>query len=94
MKSRALLIVLVLLTGAAVAVLLTDGRHPDGRSSAEFQRLVGGLGFGPACDLSDCPFGFDPRLDGSCGEDYGPVPGGRGFCRRHAGSVMYYGPAP
>jgi hypothetical protein len=91
-RSRSLVVALALLSGAAVAVLLTEGLRPEGRRSEEFQRLVGGLGFGPVGDLSGCPCGFDPRLDGSCGEDCGPVPGGRPFCPRHAGSVMYYRP--
>lgn len=91
-RGRGLFVVLALLSGAAVAVLLAERPRPEAGRSEEFQRLVGGLGFGPACDLSGCPFGFDPRLDGACGEDCGPVPGGRCFCPRHAGSVLYYVP--
>jgi hypothetical protein len=90
-RTRALGIVLLLLAGASGAVLLEDSwpRPPRGEA---FQRLVGGLGFGPAVDLSDCAFGFDPRLDGSCALERGPVPGGGYFCPRHAGSVFFYPP--
>jgi hypothetical protein len=96
MESRgsALLVVLLLLTASAGAVLLAEDRAGRRRAAhAEpFQRLVGGLGFGPALDLSGCAFGLDPRLDGSCSEDCGPVPGGSCFCPRHAGSLFYYAP--
>jgi hypothetical protein len=90
-----LLVALLLLAGASGAVLVTEARlqHSREEHAAEFQRLVGGLGFGPALDLSGCAFGFDPRLDGSCAEEYGPLPGGNCFCPRHAGSILYY-PSP
>ena len=91
-RGRGLAIIVVLLSGAAIAVLLAQRPRPGPGHSEGFQRLVGGLGFGPACDLSDCAFGFDPRLDGSCGEDFSPIPGGGCFCRCHAGAVMYYAP--
>ena len=97
MESRGvgLLIVLLLLAGAAGAVLVTEARAHRGEAHAEeFQRLVGGVGFGPALDLSGCAFGFDPRLDGSCAEEDGPVPGGACFCPRHAGSLFCYPPVP
>ncbi len=97
MESRGvirLIAVLILLAGAAGAVLLGEEmafRHRASRGE-QFQRLVRGVGFGPALDLSGCAFGFDPRLDGSCSEDSGPVPGGACFCPRHAGSVFEYAP--
>ncbi len=96
MESRGLglLLMLVLLTGAAGAVLAAEaqglGRLEE--DAEAFQRLVGGLGFGPGVDLSECTFGFDPRLDGACAMDDGPVPGGACFCPRHAASVLYYPP--
>src|SRR5579871_3846529 len=93
-KGSGLLLALVILAGASAAVLAAGGRGRDSSRGEEFQRLVGGLGFGPALDLSACPFGFDPRLDGTCGEDCGAVPGGRCFCPRHAGSVFFYPPLP
>jgi hypothetical protein len=89
-----LLVVLLILACAAGAVLvgedLADRRRAD--RSEQFQRLVHGLGFGPALDLSGCAFGFDPRLDGTCSNDGGPVPGGGCFCPRHASSIFEYGP--
>src|SRR5947207_15571524 len=91
-----LLLVLLLLSCAAGAVLvgedLAQRRRPA--RAEQFQRLVGGVGFGPALDLSGCAFGLDPRLDGTCAEDFGPVPGGACFCPRHAGSVFFYPPLP
>lgn len=96
MNSRVwLLLLILLLTGASTAVLVTEAQHQRGREghAEEFQRLLGGLGFGPALDLSGCPFGFDPRLDGSCGAEYFPLPGGTCCCPRHAGSIWVY-PSP
>ncbi len=90
-RTHALGIVLLLLAGASGAVLVAEGRPRPGRDES-FQRLVGGLGFGPAVDIGDCAFGFDPRLDGSCSLERGPIPGGGYFCPRHAGSVFYYPP--
>jgi hypothetical protein len=85
---------LLLLVGAAGAVLALEGRGQRRRDvySEQFQHLVGGLGFGPAVDLSGCAFGFDPRLDGDCAAEYGPVPGGRCFCPRHTENILYYPP--
>jgi hypothetical protein len=89
-------LVLLLLGCASVAVLAVEKRLQRGHAeqAAEFQRLVCGLGFGPALDLSGCPFGYDPRLDGSCAQEYAPLPGGSCFCPRHAGSVLHYPPPP
>ncbi len=90
-RNARLLLALLLLVAAAGSVLLAQGQRQRHEARArEFHRLVGGLGFGPALDLSDCPFGLDPRLDGACGEDRGPVPNGRCFCPRHAGSLFPY----
>jgi hypothetical protein len=97
MTSRGwVLLVALLLASASAVVLAVEGRLERFREqkSADFQRLVGGLGFGPALDLSGCPFGFDPRLDGSCAHEYEPLPGGACFCPRHAGSVLHYPPSP
>ncbi|HZV03529.1 MAG TPA: hypothetical protein VE999_00430 [Gemmataceae bacterium] len=95
MTSRAGVLLVALSLGcASVAVLVVEDRRQGSREgrSEEFQRLVGGLGFGPALDLSSCPFGYDPRLDGSCAQEYAPLPGGTCFCPRHAGSVLQYPP--
>ncbi len=92
MESRGagVLVALLLLTAGAAAALSAGGR--DGGRAEEFQGLVGGLGFGPAVDLSGCAFGFDPRLDGGCALDRGSVPGAACFCPRHAGSLFSYPP--
>jgi hypothetical protein len=83
---------LLLLVGAAAAVLIAEEREPSlRRAPAEsFQHLVGGLGFGPSLDLADCAFTLDPRLDAGCDQDRGPIPGGSCYCPRHAGSVLHY----
>jgi hypothetical protein len=93
-RGRGLLVLLLVLTGVAIGVLVTDARAQRRRAarSEQFQHLVGGLGFGPTLDLSGCAFGFDPRLDDSCSEDCGPIPGGAYFCPRHAESVFSYPP--
>ena len=93
MESRGLTVLfgLMLMAGSAMAVLVVEGIDtPERDSAVDFQKLTGGIGFGPAIDLSGCAFGFDPRLDGACSEDCGPLPGGACFCPRHAGSVWYY----
>jgi hypothetical protein len=93
-RGTVLLLGLLLLTAGAAAALVIDaqGQRRREASAEEFQRLLGGLGVGPALDLSGCAFGFDPRLDGSCSEECGPIPGGACFCPRHAGSILYYPP--
>ncbi len=96
MESRGyrLLAALMVLVTATIAVLIFEDRAFSRRQErrADFPHLVGGLGFGPALELSPCAFGFDPRLDGSCELDCGPVPGGACFCPRHAGSIFYFRP--
>ena len=85
---------LAVLAAAAVAVLVAENSGVDPREahSAEFQHLVGGLGFGPSVTLSPCPFALDPRLDDDCAADTGSIPGGRWFCSQHALSVFAYPP--
>jgi hypothetical protein len=54
---------LALVLGAGVILLTEAGTQAaESARAEEFQRLVGGLGFGPAVDLSGCAFAFDPRL--------------------------------
>jgi hypothetical protein len=79
---------------AACAILGLDAALPRSRSdrSEEFQRLVGGLGFGPALDLARCPFSFDPRLGNDCAQNDQSLPGCERYCPRHAGSIFYYPP--
>src|SRR5262245_29408356 len=82
--------ILTLAVLAGLALALGDGRSAEERRAAEFHRLVGGLGFGPALDLASCEFGFDPRLCPSCSQDVGPIPGGLPFCPYHACSAFAY----
>ena len=89
---RAVVAVILGLTCAAGLIVLLEGPGRHAGEGADFQRLVGGLGFGPALDLARCPNSFDPRLCPHCPADYGPVPGGGCFCPQHAGSVLAYPP--
>jgi hypothetical protein len=84
MQSRGsfLFFILLLLAGAAAAILIAENRMQQGHAEP-FQHLVGGLGFGPALDLSGCASAFDPRLDASCHQEYGPIPGGACFGPQH-----------
>ena len=90
-------IVLVSLFGlvlAACAIVVADSRRDalSARRSREFQELVGGLGFGPAMELSPCSLAFDPRLGPVCESQLGPIPGGGFVCPQHACSVFDYSP--
>jgi hypothetical protein len=87
-----LLSLIAILTLGALGVLTMEDSLSDRRTpkAEEFQRLVGGLGFGPALDLSRCAFSFDPRLCCGCPQDGGPIPGGFSFCPEHACSIWYY----
>jgi hypothetical protein len=91
---RLLFTLLLALAAAAGTVLAVGGRRPAAREerAREFQRLVGGLGFGPALDLEQCASSFDPRLGPACPNDCGPVPGGTFFCPQHACSILDYPP--
>jgi hypothetical protein len=87
---------IVTLTAGAALVLGLGSAPPvqHERRTREFQELVGGLGLGPAVDLSSCAFAFDPRLCPTCPQDYGPIPCGAGFCPRHGCSIFSYPPLP
>jgi hypothetical protein len=81
--------ILALLVAAGTVLVLGDLPRPGRQARAEeFQHLVGGLGFGPALDLSGCVDGFDPRLDPACSQDVGPIPGGVFLCPIHAGNLL------
>lgn len=84
-----LLVVSVL---SALGVVLHENRDQRGRAEhrVEFQRLVGGLGFGASVDISHCCFCFDPRLRGVCSYWEGPIPGGFFLCAEHLGRVTSY----
>ncbi len=77
-----LLLFVGILSAAAGSLLAIDSqaRSRGDDRGAEFQRLVGGLGGGAELDMSRCIHGFDPRLDGECGQDLGPIPAANPFC--------------
>jgi hypothetical protein len=87
-RGPAILLALTSALGLAAAIALavagTDATAEPG--AIEFQRLVGGLGGGPATDLSRCEAAFDARLSPHCSQDLGPVPGGSAFSPYHAAS--------
>jgi hypothetical protein len=89
---RAALAGILALVAGAAAILIAEGATNSMHAvhAQEFQQLVGGLGFGPAVDLSRCPNSFDPRLGGHCPEEVGPIPGGGCYCPHHACSIFYY----
>ena len=66
--------VMAVLSVAAVGSTLS-GTSDHLAAARAFQELTGGLGGGPTVDLA-CPAHLDPRLDGECRFDAGPVPGG------------------
>ncbi len=77
--------VLSLALGAG-AVLATSSPPPARTARSEaFQQLVGGLGLGPALDLSRCAAAIDARLGRPCSLRHEPVPGASWFCPVHAG---------
>ena len=75
---------LVLSAGAAAAVASSASRPTEeARRGEDFQRLVHGLGFGPAVGLSRCERDFDPRIGDACSARHEPVPAGDAFCGHH-----------
>src|SRR5262245_11811005 len=77
----------------AAGVVLVLSRRPSASEAARaraLQELVGGLGFGPALDLSRCAFSVDPRLCPACSQEVGLVPGGKALCPHHAAAVIDY----
>src|SRR5271166_3876477 len=94
-KSSCLLTLLLIVLPGAAAVLVTADSVSSPANPAhaeELQQLVGGLGCGPAVDLSRCAFSFDPRLCADCPLNHAPVPGGARFCPQHACSILYCRP--
>ena len=85
-----------ILPALAVTLVAADFWPSPGRAerAEDFQRLVGGLGFGPALDVTRCARSFDPRLAPCCSDEGGPIPGGVFFCPHHAAAVFYYPPCP
>jgi hypothetical protein len=90
-RTRFLLFGIMLIVVAAAAALTVASHAPaDRQAHAEkFQRMLGGLGLGPAINLSGCPMCFDARVRFACNEDDGALPGGKFYCRHHALSVLY-----
>jgi hypothetical protein len=91
MRSNAALLVVLLIVFPVTAVVLLAADNGTRRRldhAEALQRLVGGLGCGPAVDLSRCAFSFDPRLCPDCPLNRGPVPGGVYFCPQHACSIL------
>src|SRR5262245_23095823 len=83
--------IMILAMGAVIVLVVESQGHAAAKHhTREFQEVVGGLGFGPALDLSRCPLSFDPRLCPRCTADLGPIPGGGFFCIHHACSILYY----
>jgi len=81
MGMKRLLVALAVALPAAVAVLLLAPARPADNG---FQRLVGGIGLGPAVDLTRCAGEFDPRVEPSCSHRFDPLPCGSLFCPVHA----------
>jgi hypothetical protein len=79
---------LVVAAAASVAAR-TDGARAE--RAVEFQRIVGGLGTGPALDLAACEADFDPRVGAVCRGATTPIAGGRAFCAHRGGSSLFQG---
>ena len=77
---------------AASAIMVIESHRDPRRAtrSREFQQLFGGLGFGPAVDLSRCSLAFDPRLGPVCDSRFGPIAGGGSVCPHHALAIFDY----
>lgn len=84
---------LVVLTAGASAVLMSEAKPNGHATDAEaFQRLLKGLGFGPALMLSPCPFPFDPRLDNGRATEMEAIPGGACFHSQRVDTIFSYPP--
>jgi hypothetical protein len=87
-------VLMVVFFGAAGVLVTGDSLAPAAGNghAEELQQLVGGLGCGPAVDLSRCAFSFDPRLCPDCSLQHAPIPGGVYFCSQHGCSILYCRP--
>lgn len=87
---EALAVATAALLAAAGGALLAGALRPASAAarSEEFQRLVGGLGYGTATDLSPCAPAFDPGVGGGCTCGTDPVPGGFAYCPHHSGASL------
>ena len=84
------LIAVVALLACVVMAAEILGENRNRAKASDFQELVGGLGCGPAVDLSQCEMTFDPRLCQDCSLRHEPVPGAVYFCPQHACSLLFY----
>ncbi len=77
-----ILVVLVTLASASLVCWSVGDPYNARRSlnAGEFQRVVGGLGLGPATNWARCAHSFDPRVCGDCEYDQGPLVGRTCFC--------------
>ena len=85
--NRVVVTLTLALSASAAAILVFGMSPPRDERGAEFQHLVGGLGFGPAPDPSRCESAFDPRVCPHCPYDLGPIPAGSIFCPHHGGGT-------
>lgn len=96
-KASALLLSTILaLTFVATALVVVDNWFVSGRraESDEFQRLMGGLGTGPALTMSPCEFSFDTRIASTRPASYHPLICGEYFCPQQTISIFYLRPLP
>lgn len=84
MRRRAPEVLLAVVAALACLAAALVAGAPGVPDAAPFQRLVGGLGLGPAVDLSRCAAEYDARLACSCSLRHEPSPGACVFCPSHA----------
>jgi hypothetical protein len=75
---------LVLVVGAAAAVVGSAPGDEQSLSAGELRGLLGGVGLGRAVDMSRCASAFDGRLFGRCDLRYSPLPGVDALCPDHS----------
>jgi len=88
--SALLMASLVVMASIVVSMLVVDQRRIERHRAAatDFQKLVGGLGFGPDTNWETCAHRFDPRVTGDCIYSSGPLPGGAAFCPYDSVSLL------
>jgi hypothetical protein len=79
---RLLVAAVIALPAAAASILAAGTTAPP--DALGFQRLTGGLGLGPAVDLSRCAAEFDPRAGATCSFRHDPAVLASRFCPPHA----------
>jgi hypothetical protein len=94
-KAPALLLAAILALALVAIVFIawdTCVTNQHAERGREFQRLVRGLGLGPAVTLSPCEFSFDARVFPDWRTAHHPIACGEFFCPGHASSVFYLAP--